>query len=394
FMSKALQICDEDLALYQHADRLIEAGDWLVWQLTNQETRSAAMAGYKALYQDGKFPSTDFLAALNPHFKDVTTAKIGSQFLPIGAKAGELTSDMAKRLGLNPGVAVAVANIDAHASAPALQATEAGIMVLVMGTSTCHIISSEKQINVEGMFGVVQHGIIPNLYGYEAGQSGVGDIFAWFVENMVPKHYYDDAALAGQSIHEYLEAQAAKQAVGEHGLIALDWWNGNRSTLMNSNLSGIIIGLTLATRAPDIYRALIEATAFGTRRIIETYEAHGIEVRVLIAAGGLPQKNQLLRQIYADVTGRDIKIAGTTLSSAVGSAIFAALAAGIYDSVQQASDVMGHYSDVIVSPNPENQAAYQKLYEMYQRLYDYLGHDVPSIMADLKQNRNALLVNK
>jgi L-ribulokinase len=391
FMSKALQICDEAPELYQQMARLIEAGDWVVWQLSGQEARSIAMAGYKAFYQDGQFPSSEFFAQLNPNFSDVAEQKIGQQFFLPGTRAGGLTEAMAQKLGLEAGIAISVAQIDAHASAPALEATEAGIMTLVMGTSTCHIIASEKKVAIDGVFGIVEHGILPDLYGYEAGQSAVGDIFAWFVDHMVPQLYFDEADKMGCSVHDYLEQQAEKQSVGEHGLVALDWWNGNRSTLMNANLSGTILGLNLHTTAPDIYRALIEATAFGTRRIIESYEANGIYVHQLVAAGGLPQRNHLLRQIYADVIGRDIQIPNTTLSSAIGAAIFASLAADVYDNLHDASQAMGHRGELVIRPDPQRHIAYNKLYKIYRQLYDYFGENVPSMMAELKQIRRDIL---
>jgi L-ribulokinase len=285
---------------------------------------------------------------------------------------------------------VAAANIDAHVTAPAVKATEPGVMVMIMGTSTCHIMSDTTLREVDGMCGVVDGGIIDGLYGYEAGQSGVGDIFAWFVDHAVPPEYHEAARAAGLNLHEYLEREAAQQPVGAHGLLALDWWNGNRSTLVDADLSGLLVGATLGTRAPDIYRALIEATAFGTRMIIEAFEAQGIEVRSLVAAGGLPEKNALLRQIYADVTGRSFRLAGSAQSPALGAAIHAAVAAGIYPDVPAAAERMGKLSDVVVTPIPANQAVYDELYAEYRLLYDYFGRANP-VMKRLKSIRNRAL---
>jgi len=291
---------------------------------------------------------------------------------------------MAAKLGLNPGTAIAVANVDAHVSAPAVKATEPGVMVMIMGTSTCHIMSDDALQDVDGMCGVVMGGIIPGLYGYEAGKSGVGDIFAWFVDNGVPPEYHEAAQQAGLNLHEYLEQEAAKQAVGEHGLIALDWWNGNRSTLVDADLTGMMVGMTLATRAPDIYRALIESTAYGTREIIEAFEARGIAVKELVAAGGLPEKNALLRQIYADVTGRSFKLAGSSQTPALGSAMHAAVAAGIYPDIKAAAEKMGKLKDEVVQPIAENKAVYDKLYAEYKTLYDYFGRGTNDVMKRLK----------
>ncbi len=384
FFSKLLQIIQEKPEVYHAMDRFIEAADWVIWQMTGAESRNTCSAGYKAMVQDGDYPPREYFAALHPDFVDVVEAKMSREFAELGDRAGGLTEDMAAKLGLNPGTAIAVANVDAHVSAPAVKATEPGVMVMIMGTSTCHIMSDDALQDVDGMCGVVMGGIIPGLYGYEAGQSGVGDIFAWFVDNAVPPEYHDAAQQAGLNLHEYLEQEAAKQAVGEHGLIALDWWNGNRSTLVDADLTGMMVGMTLATRAPDIYRALIESTAYGTREIIEAFEARGIAVKELVAAGGLPEKNALLRQIYADVTGRSFKLAGSSQTPALGSAMHAAVAAGIYPDIKAAAEKMGKLKDEVVQPIAENKAVYDKLYAEYKTLYDYFGRGTNDVMKRLK----------
>lgn len=391
FFSKLLQILQERPDIYAQIDRFIEAADWVIWQLTGVETRNTCTAGYKAMVQEGEFPSAEYFKALDPAFENVVDDKVGREFAELGTKAGELQPEMAAMMGLPAGVAVAVANVDAHVTAPAVKATDPGVMVMVMGTSTCHIMSGTELGEVEGMCGVVRGGIIPGLYGYEAGQSAVGDIFAWYVENGVPPEYRAAAQHAGLNLHEYLEREAAKQKVGEHGLIALDWWNGNRSTLVDVDLTGMMLGMNLATRAPDIYRALIEATAFGTREIIEAFEAQGVEVRELVAAGGLPEKNALLRQIYADVTGRTFKLAGSAQAPALGSAMHAAVAAGIYPDIQAAAEKMGKLKDDVVSPIVENQAMYNRLYAEYRTLYDYFGRGANDVMKRLKAIKHEAL---
>lgn len=394
FFSKALQILQEAPEVYHAADQLLEAADWIVWQLTGNETRNACTAGYKAMVQDGHYPNRGYFAALHPDFADVVETKMSREFIELGARAGGLTAEMAAAMGLNEGTAVAAANVDAYVTAPAVKATDPGVMVMIMGTSTCHIMSWTELQEVDGMCGVVDGGIVPGLYGYEAGQSGVGDIFAWFVDHAVPPEYHRAAADAGLNLHEYLEQEAAKQAVGEHGLLALDWWNGNRSTLVDTYLSGLLIGMTLATRAPDVYRALIESTAFGTREIIEALEAQGIEVKELVAAGGLPEKNMLLRQIYADVTGRTIKLAGSAQSPALGSAMHAAVAAGVYPDIHAAAEKMGKLSDVVVSPIRENKKDYDRLYADYKLLYDYFGRGANDVMKRLKSIKLAAKAEK
>ena len=387
FFSKALQILEEAPEVYGAAERMLEAADWTVWQLTGVETRNACTAGYKALVQGGEFPSKDYFAALHPDFADIVDSKMSREFVQLGESAGGLTKTWAEATGLREGIAVAVANVDAHVTAPAVKATEPGVMVMIMGTSTCDVMSSESLREVEGMCGVVENGIIPGLYGYEAGQSGVGDIFAWFVDHAVPQDDYAAADKAGLDIYAYLEREAATQNVGEHGLLALDWWNGNRSTLVDVELSGLIVGLTLSSRAPDIYRALIEATAYGTREIIEAFEHEGVEVRELVAAGGLPEKNALLRQIYADVTGRPLKLAGSAQAPALGSAMFAAVAAGIYPDIHAASEAMGSLKEEVVQPIPKNRAVYDRLYGEYKRLYDTFGRGENDVMKTLKRVR-------
>ncbi len=241
FFSKALQILDEAPAIYHAADRLLEAADWVIWQLTGAETRNSCTAGYKAIWQKGEgFPSKEYFAALHPDLADVVDDKMTRDILPLGAKAGGLTTEAAAWTGLQPGTAIAVANVDAHATVPAAQATDPGVMTIIMGTSNCHMVLATERVEVPGMCGVVEDGIVPGLYGYEAGQSGVGDIFAWFVEHGVPPVYHEKAKARGIPLHALLEEEAAKQKPGEHGLLALDWWNGNRSTLVDVELSGLL----------------------------------------------------------------------------------------------------------------------------------------------------------
>jgi L-ribulokinase len=389
-LPKALQILEEDPDVYRAATRIIEAGDWLVWQLCGCETRSISAAGYKASFQDGQYPSPDFLAGLNPDFADFPIQKLSSQIAPLGARAGGLTAQAAAWTGLPEGIAVAVANVDAHVAVPAANAVQPGQMVLIMGTSTCQIVNGEHLVAVPGMSGAVDGGVSPGLYGYEAGQSAVGDIFGWFVKHAVPPEYHQAAQDAGVDVHAYLTGLAEHQRPGEHGLMALDWWNGNRSVLMDSELSGLILGMTLTTRAPDIYRALIEATAYGTRTIINAYEESGVPIKELVIAGGLI-KNKLLMQIYADVTGRDLSVAASSQGSALGSAIHAAVAAEIYPDIYAAAAAMGKSQVGAYTPNLEHQRVYDALYAEYQALHDYFGRGANEVMKRLKSIRNAAL---
>jgi L-ribulose-5-phosphate 4-epimerase len=279
----------------------VEAADWIVWQLCGTYVRNACSAGYKGMLQDGRYPSEEFLGALNPGFASFVSDKVAHRIGQLGERAGTLTAEAAAWTGLPEGIAVAVGNVDAHVTAPAAQAVEPGQMVAIMGTSTCHVMNGEGLHEVPGMCGVVDGGITEGLWGYEAGQSGVGDIFGWFVDSCVPTGYAQAAAERGMGVHEYLTELAARQQVGEHGLIALDWHSGNRSVLVDHELSGVIVGQTLLTRPEDQYRALMEATAFGTRRIVEAFNSSGVPVTELVVAGGL-LKNAFLMQLYADIT--------------------------------------------------------------------------------------------
>ncbi len=393
FFSKALQILEEAPEIYDRADRLIEAADWLVWQLTGVETRNACTAGYKAIYQDGSFPSRDYFAALHPDFAEVVDTKMSRDLVPLGAKAGGLSEAAARWTGLNPGTAVAVANVDAHVTLPATGEVAPGTFVMIMGTSTCDVLVGEALHEAEGMCGVVAGGIIPDFYGYEAGQSGVGDIFAWFLNHSVPPAFHHQAETEGLSLHGLLEREAAKQRPGAHGLLALDWWNGNRSVLVDADLSGLLVGLTLATRAPDIYRALLESTAYSKRLIVEAFEGSGVPVTKIIAAGGLPAKNPLLMQIYADVLGRDIFVIGSEQGPALGSAMHAAVAAGAYPDIGAAAQKMGRLSDVSYQPSPENVAVYGELYRDYCYLHDLFGRSTVKepggVMKRLRKLRGA-----
>lgn len=370
--AKGLQLFEEDRTTYDRMARWVEAADWIVWQLCGTYVRNACSAGYKGILQDGAYPSPDFLEELAPGFGDFVADKLDQPIGRLGGRAGTLTAEAAAWTGLPEGIAVAVGNVDAHVTAPAAQATGAGQMVAIMGTSTCHVMSADLLREVPGMCGVVDGGIVEGSWGYEAGQSGVGDIFGWFVRTGVPAEYGAAAAGAGESVHEHLTRLAETQEVGEHGLVALDWHSGNRSVLVDHELSGLVVGLTLATRPEDIYRALLEATAFGTRVIVETFRDSGVPVHELVIAGGL-SKNELLMQIYADVTRLPLSVIDSEQGPALGSAIHAAVAAGIYPDVATASKAMGKVRRGVYLPDERRAASYDALYAEYLALHDHFG---------------------
>ncbi len=387
--AKALQVLEEDPETYRRADRWIEAADWIIWQLTGVETRNVCTAGYKGIHTEDGYPSREYLEALNPAFGDFT-AKLEHPLSPLGGLAGRLTTEAAALTGLPAGIAVAVGNVDAHVTAAAADAVRPGQLVAIMGTSTCHVMSSEQLAEVPGMCGVVKDGIVDGLWGYEAGQSAVGDIFGWFVDTCVPPEYHAEAERRGQSVHDYLASLAEQQAVGRHGLIALDWHNGNRSVLVDHDLSAVVIGQTLETRPEDTYRALIEATAYGTRTILDAFEKSGVPVEEFIVAGGL-LKNQFLMQIYADILRRPLSVIRSSQGPALGSAIHAAVAAGAYSDVPTAAAEMGGRTEAAFVPDPDRAEVYDRLYAEYRALHDYFAgerHGGSGVLHRLRALKN------
>lgn len=392
---KVWQILDEAPDVYEATDFIIEAADWVIWQLTGVQTRNSCTAGYKAIWHKKKgYPSKDFYRALDPRLENFVEEKLGCPITPLGQKAGEITEVASKLTGLKAGTAVAVGNVDAHVCVPAVKIDGPDKMLAIMGTSTCHMLLSEVEKEVPGMCGVVEDGILPGYFGYEAGQSCVGDHFAWFMENCLPSEYYSAAKAENKDVYQYVEERAKALRPGQSGLLALDWWNGNRSCLVDVDLTGMMVGLTLATKPEEIYRALVEATAYGTRKIIETFRESGVPVEEFYASGGIAQKSPMVMQIYADIINMPIKIAGSTQGPALGSAIFGAVAAGKekggYDSVFDAAKVMGKLKDVIYQPIPENVAVYDQLYAEYSILHDYFGRGGNDVMKRLKKIKKAV----
>jgi len=375
--AKGLQVLEEDPGVYAAMRRWVEAADWIVWRLAGRYVRNACTAGYKGIRQDGGYPSADFLAALDPGFAGFVADKLDQPIGQLGDAAGTLTAEAASWTGLPAGIAVAVGNVDAHVTPAAARALEPGQMVAIMGTSTCHVMNGAEVREVPGMCGVVDGGIVAGLWGYEAGQSGVGDIFGHYVANLAPEY-----------THEVLTELAARQRPGEHGLLALDWHSGNRSVLVDHELSGLLVGETLATRPEDVYRALIEATAYGTRKIVETFTGAGVPVREFIVAGGL-MRNRLLMQIYADVLNMPLSVIGSEQGPALGSAIHAAAAAGAYPDVRAAAAAMGSVEPDVYRPAPAAVAVYDQLYAEYSTLHDYFGRGANKVMRRLRAIQRA-----
>lgn len=380
-LPKSLELFERAPELYARTAEILDLVDWLTWVLSGTLAYAAGDSGYKRMYQNGKYPDPDFLEALAPGFGTVFSEKMRHPIVPLGSCVDGLREDWAIAFGVPAGIAVAAGNIDAHVQCVSVGAIAPGQLTGILGTSSCWILPSATLEEVPGVFGVVDGGVSEGAWAYEAGQSAVGDIFAWFVDSSVPVSYLEEARVRDVSVHEVLTERAAKQKVGEHGLIALDWWNGNRSPLVDSQLSGLMIGQTLRTTPEDQYRAILESTAFGARVIIENFEAHGVPVEEIFIAGGL-LRNSFLMQMYADVTRRPLRTARTLQAGAHGSAIFAAVAAGAYEDVAEAVKAMAGVSEVSYEPNESSAVAYDALYTQYRKLYDLFGREL-EMMHDL-----------
>lgn len=387
---KIWQILDEAPEIYYAADRFMEAADWITLQLTGEVKRNSCTAGYKAIWhkQEG-YPSNEFFKALDPRLENVIDEKLGRKIYPLGTKAGEITGKAAELTGLKVGTAVAVGVGDAHCAVPGIGITEPGKMLMVMGTSGCDMLLSDREVMVPGICGVVEDGIVPGYFGYEAGQACMGDHFQWFVQNCVPAGYYKEAEEKNINIFTLIENKANSLRPGESGLLALDWWNGNRSVLVDADLSGVILGCSLATKPEEIYRALVEAIAYGKKMIIETFKQNGVSINELYAAGGIPDKSSLTMQIFADVMNMDIKMAASPHSCAIGSAMFGTVAAGKdrggYDSIIDAAKAMGKIKDKIYRPIPANVEIYNEIYAEYAILHDYFGRGANDVMKRLRK---------
>ena len=387
-LPKLMEIAGKAPDVYEATDNFMEVSDYLVYLLTGEVTRCMCHAGYKLLWneEDG-YPSEDFLQTLHPSLASLQ-GKLKGKEVQVGECAGRLTQDAADRLGLKAGTAVAASLIDAHVAVPSAGIDGPDKALMILGTSCCMLLCSKKLSYIRGISGCVKNAVLPGLYAYEAGQSAVGDLFDWFVTNCVPGNYEKEASDQNISIHTLLSEKAACLAPGQSGLIALDWWNGNRSCLADANLSGMILGLTLRTKPEEIYRALMEATAFGMRAIFEEFAEGGVTVQELYACGGIVGKNPFMMQLYADILGKTILTSSTDQGSAFGASVYAAVAAGVsaggYASVNEAARAMGKTGDKKYEPIPQNVETYHKLYKEYKTLHDYFGTGGNEVMHRMK----------
>jgi L-ribulokinase len=380
FWSKVLHCYHTDPEVFNKAESFVEICDWIPALLTGETKpkkikRSICAAGHKAMYNDtwGGLPDKEFLSTLSPAIAPLRD-KLYEKTFSSDKLAGNLSNEWAKELGLTPGIAIAVGAFDAHMGAVGA-GIKPGTLVKILGTSTCDIMVSSDEKNladIPGVCGIVDGSVIPGYFGIEAGQSAVGDIFLWFLNNLVPEKY-------GKTLDDKfknLKDEAEKQKPGEHGLLALDWNNGNRTILVDVRLSGLLLGQTLHTKPHEIYRALIESTAFGALTIINRIEEYGVAVKEIVNCGGLASKNPFLMQTYADITGRPMKTSKSGQTPALGAAIFGAISAGKeisgFSNIAEVQNKVTGIKETF-EPNPSNNLIYKKLYALYKQLHDAFG---------------------
>lgn len=393
YFPKLIETWLVDRDVFEAMDKFVEATDWIVWQLTGELVRASCTAGYKACWSAREgIPSHDYFAAAYPGIPDLT-AKLGTTFYPPGHRAGTLQPEMAERLGLTPRCAIAVGNVDSFVSMPGIGVDRPGSFVMVVGTSICDLVIDRRGIEMPGITGVMEDGIVPGYFGYEAGQPAVGDMFAWFGGRLLGL-----AARDGEEWFGDLEKDAAKLIPGASGLVALDWWNGNRTILGDADLSGVVAGLTLATTPSEFYRALLESVAFGTRRIIENFGEHDLAFDEIVACGGIAERSELMMQLLADVSGLPVTITASSEIPARGSALFGGLAAGSesggFDDIGGAIEKLRPAAAHRYEPRAADRATYDALYAIFRELHDDFGREHVGRLHELKRIRREALARR
>jgi L-ribulokinase len=385
YFPKLIEIWLEDRDIYDATGAFVEATDWVVWHLCGHQRRSACPAAYKAMWSGSEgLPGAAFFEAAYPGFSRPAD-KLGNTFYPLGTRAGHLRADLARKWGLAESVAVAVGNVDSFVSFPGAGAEGSGTYVMVIGTSICDLVVYPEEVALGGITGVAKDGIIPGLYGYEAGQPAVGDMFGWFAESLAGA---GGPGPAGSRLRQ-LEQAAAALAPAQSGLVVLDWWNGNRSILADADLSGVIAGLTLQTSATDIYRAMLESVAFGNKAIMDNFASGGLELDEIVACGGIAEKSPLLMQLIADVSGRPVRVPSSSQVPARGSALFGAVAAGPeasgFSNVAEAARTLRPGTASTYNPHPSATDTYERVYRIFKELHDMLGRERSVWLHGLKQ---------
>ncbi len=391
-VAKTLAILQTDEAVYNAAYRILEAGDWITSLLCGTEKKGFNFATCKEFWNPvlGGYPSKEFMKALDPRFENVVEEKFGGDTVCFDPCFGVINERGAELTGLNVGTAVSCPYVDGYASMPACGVVAPGKLAMIIGTSLCHFVSTVENIHIPGIFASVPDTMYPGYTTYEGGQASCGDLFAWFLEQCLPASYYEEAKRLGMGIHQYMRSKLKDTYPGSSGLLCLDWFNGNRSILGKADLSGMILGLTLQTKPEEIYRALLESSVFGTRRILQQLESHGVEIQEIIACGGIAHKDEFMMQMFADVTNRPIRICASTQGPALTMAMYASVAAGKekggYDTLEQAVSVMSKLLDRIYLPDDNKHKIYNEIYEQYKIVHDIFGVD-NNVMRRLKELR-------
>ena len=391
-LPKILEVLHDDPEIYEQTYAFLEAGDWMTWNLTGELKRSGNMAAYKAMWspEEGYVPQS-VLDALDPRLRDLIPDKLRGEICPAGGCIGRLTEEWADRLGLQAGIAVGASIIDSHAGMPGSGIYGPGQLMLVLGTSSVELLLSDRPHADHGVVGCVRGAIMPGYYSLEAGLAAVGDMYGWFVDGFVPASYAQAAKEAGMNVHQYLSFLAQKTEPGASGLLALDWWNGNKTPYVNGDLSGVLMGLTLHTRPEEIYRALIEANAFGTRMIMEEFMKSGAVVDEVIVSGGIAEKNPFVLRVFTDVLKRPVRISASDQTAALGSAMYAAAAAGEeaggYASVADASRALAKLKEEIYEPDKERAQIYDRLYALYCEAVERFDPKENPVLKALKDMR-------
>lgn len=382
---KVMEILEENPVIYNAAYRFMELSDWIVYLLTGKEVRNSTVACLHAQWDSVRgFPSGAFLKAIDTRMEKLVEDKLGQQVRYSFEKAGGLTEEMAAKTNLCAGTAVCMGNSDSAVAIPALGVLKEGTAVLVIGTSSVLMLLSTEGKIVPGAIGMAKDVFLPGYYGHIFGQSAVGDIFDWFMNNLVPYKYYLEAEEKDISIFDVMNQKAEKIPPCKSGLLALDWMNGNRSVLQNTDLSGLIVGITLSTTAEHIYRALIESTAYGLKKIIKSITDAGLTINEICACGGLARKSPVIMQIFADILGIRIRVAESSQTIALGSAIMGALAAGEenggYDKLEDAVIHMSQLCNKYYEPDLGKRVSYDCFFKEYEKLHDYFGRGRNNVM--------------
>ncbi len=393
FFPKVWEVLKKDKEIYDTAYTFIEAGDYIVYKLVGEIKRSGVLAAAKSQFDNDtlSYPDKDFFRGLDPRLENIVEEKNLGKILQVGQTAGSVTPEMAQRLGLSSSTVVCVAHADAAVALVGAGITKPNQMIFAMGTSTCHIMLTKEKVAIPGIGAVYKNGVLPGYYTYEAGQGAVGDIFDWFCKNYVPQQYAEEAKERGIVLQKLLDEKAEALGIGTSGVLALDWMNGNRCILQDAGLTGLIMGMSMSTKAEAVYRALLEATAFGTRMITQQFEKYGVPIDEIFACGGLAHKSDVVMQMYSDVLNTPIKVTAVKQTSALSTAIFAAVAAGGkmggYDDYETAVAAMVKPPKCVYNPIPENVEKYNQLFEVYSEMHDLMGRAENSPMKKLRALR-------